>query len=127
MAGQKKLSWGLLAGLCGSIKISSISVIITGMSKIPNYIKKYLWDVNCGNLDLENHGKFICERVMEYGDEQAWQWLRGNYSDDFICKVLCESRVISPKTANFYAKLLGVKESDIRCLCEPFERKQDRF
>ncbi len=97
------------------------------MEKIPDFIEKYLWDVDCGELDLEEHGKFICERVLEYGDARAWSWLQDNYSRDFICKVLCESRVISPKTANFYAKLLEIEEKDVRCLCEPFLRKQDRF
>jgi len=97
------------------------------MSCVPAFIEKYLWDVNCNELDLKEHGRFICERVLEYGNKKAWKWLRDNYSDAFICKVLCESRVISPKTANYYAKLLGVEEKNVRCLCEPFERKQDRF
>ena len=95
--------------------------------KIPDFIKQYLWDVDTEQLDPEKHGRFIAERVLEYGDGAAYKWLRENCPADLTKQIIRESRVISPKTANFYAKLLGVPPKEVRCLKKPFTQKQKRF
>ena len=119
--------WWLKELVISSKRKNKHGVILTLMSVIPSFIKLYLWDVDIEKLDLEQHGQFIAERVLEYGNEASYKWLKENYPDNSLRQVICKSRVISPKTANFYAKLLGVSPREVRCLKKPFTQKQKRF
>lgn len=91
----------------------------------PEFINQYLWDVE--NVDQDKHSEFIIARVLEYGDGKAFEWLRENYSEEEIKKVLKTCRNISAKTANFYCKLYNIPLDKVECLKKPYTRKQDRF
>ncbi len=92
---------------------------------IPDYIKQYLWDVDC--VEGDKHAEFIIARVLEYGDEKSFKWLRNHYSEKQIKNVLKTCRNISAKTANFYCKLYNISLNKVECLKKPYTRKQDRF
>ena len=65
-------------------------------------LEKYFWDVNFKNLDVKAHKKYILERILEMGDEQAVKWMEKNFSKEDTLEVLKKSRQISPKSRNFW-------------------------
>ncbi len=97
------------------------------MPKIPHYVTQYLWDADLNQLDLEANKQFVIERILEYGDEPAVNWMQAHYEQDEIIQVLKTSRRISAKTGQFYALLYQLDPSTLRCLTQPFTQKQNRF
>ena len=65
-------------------------------------LEKYFWDVNFKNLDVKAHKKYILERILEMGDEQAVKWMEKNFSKEDTLEVLKKSRQISPNSRNFW-------------------------
>ena len=97
------------------------------MDKIPEHIKNYLWDVNFDTLSTQEHKKFIIERVLEYGDTEAIDWMNKTYTKDEIVGILKTSKRISTKTGNFYAIIYNVPKEELECIKKPYTQKQNRF
>lgn len=97
------------------------------MIKIPNFVKEYLWDVKVNDLDTKKHATFIIERVLEYGDEEAFGWLSKNFKKEKIKEILKKSKRISPKTGAFYALVFDMPKESLLCIQKPFTQKQNRF
>lgn len=72
------------------------------MQLLPQAAKKVFWDVETGFLDMLRHKTFVIERILEYGDEKATQWLLKKFSRKAILTVLEQSRRLSPKSRNFW-------------------------
>ncbi len=64
------------------------------------------WDINPTHLDLRQNKKYIIERILEFGDDKAVEWLFSTYSRNDIKNVLHESRRISRKSSHYWALLL---------------------
>lgn len=90
---------------------------------VPEFLKPYFWDVRFEDLDFEKFRTFVLKRVLDRGSTQAIRWIRQNYTDQEIEKLLLTSRDISPKTANFWALLLGVDRKKVHALKNPLIRK----
>jgi len=71
------------------------------MEVIPNFLKKYFWDVDFSKLDKEEHSKFIIERILGYGDKKEIKWMRKEFKLNQIKNILKASRNLPPKSANF--------------------------
>jgi len=56
------------------------------MKTLPQFPKKYFWDVDFSKLDKETHASFIIERILEEGDEKAARWMRDNLDPSQIKK-----------------------------------------
>jgi hypothetical protein len=97
------------------------------MSLIPSHVKEFLWDINLETLSTEKHYKFIIERVLEFGDEEAMKWMIKTYTKEQIIEVLTSSKRISPKTGGFYALYFGIPREELLCIKKPFTQKQNRF
>ena len=97
------------------------------VNKIPDCVKKYLWDVEVKNLKLGQHFTFIIERVLEYGDFEALGWLNKNFTKNKITGVLKKSKKISPKSGNFFALYYNLPKDKLLCIRKPFTQKQNRF
>jgi hypothetical protein len=94
---------------------------------LPDYITKYLWDVNADNISPTTHGEFIIERILEYGDTDSLKWIEKTYEKSKIIEVLKKSKKISPKTGNFYALYFNISKEELLCIRKPFTQKQNRF
>jgi len=70
--------------------------------KIPSGFNTIFWDVDPNALDIERHRVFIAERIFEYGDEQAINWLLKNFPRFLLRKIVRQSRRLSAKTRNFW-------------------------
>lgn len=90
---------------------------------LPPFLKKYFWDIDIHDLDNKKYQPFIVERIMEYGDDKAIQWMNQNFSRDVIRKILTERRGISPRSANYWALVYNVPKNKVLCLNKRFQKK----
>ena len=73
--------------------------------KLPEFCKKYFWDVNFEELS-EKHLFFIIERILCFGNELSINWLLKNIKINNIKKVIKNSRNLDPKTRNYWNIIL---------------------
>lgn len=64
--------------------------------------QKYFWDVDFENLDYKKSAPFIIERILEYGDQEAANWMLKNYNRDDIFNTLNSSRRISSRSRTYW-------------------------
>ena len=94
------------------------------MKTLPQFLKKYFWDVDFSKLDKEIYGSFIIDRILEEGDEKAVRWMRDNFDIAQIKNVLFNSKNLSPKSANYWQLIFNLKRDKILCLRKSFQKKQ---
>ena len=70
---------------------------------LPEFLRPYFWEVRFEELDSRRRARYIIERVLEYGDVPAVQWLFRTYPQENIREALTHSRALSQKSANFWA------------------------
>ena len=51
-------------------------------------MEKYFWDTNPDKLDFKTNKKYIIERILEMGDEEAVRRLFGIFSKKISLKLL---------------------------------------
>jgi len=86
--------------------------------------KKYFWDINPSTLNKRIHSQFIIERILEYGDEKTFKWLRENFTLDEIKSILYKSKNLSPKSANFWQFIFTLNKDKILCLKKSSRKRQ---
>jgi len=94
---------------------------------VPKHIKTFIWDTPKENLESLKNPRFIIERIAEYGDFTAINWLKSSYAPEEIISSVQSSRYLSPKSANFFALLFQIPKSSIFALNHPFKNKAERF
>ena len=70
--------------------------------RIPARFEKYFWDCEFETLRLEDHKKFIAERILMFGDIPALKWLRETYGLEFFRHIAVSGRRLDHKTRNFW-------------------------
>ncbi|ACX51959.1 hypothetical protein Adeg_0817 [Ammonifex degensii KC4] len=86
------------------------------MASVPERFRVIFWDVRPESLDVREHKRFIIERVLEFGDEDAYRWMFATYADEEIVAVARASPRISPRTAVMLANFYGIPEEEFECL-----------
>lgn len=92
-------------------------------TRLPEFLRPYFWDVKFADLDFKKSRTFILKRVLDRGNTKALGWMRQNYTNQEIEKLLLTTRDISPKTANFWALFLNVDIKKVPALENPPLRK----
>jgi hypothetical protein len=92
--------------------------------KLPIFLKKYFWEVDFGEINPNKHSAFIIERILELGDQKATNWLLENFPKRTIKQVLCQTRKLSEKSANFWRQILKVDKGKIKCLQKSYLQKR---
>ncbi|MGC2063820.1 MAG: hypothetical protein WA610_12650 [Thermodesulfovibrionales bacterium] len=72
------------------------------VSSIPDRFRPLFWDTSPGNIHIRRNARYIIERVLEFGDNEAIAWLQRVYTTRTILDVLNTSRAISNKSRNFW-------------------------
>lgn len=90
------------------------------MSKLPDFLRPYFWDVDFDKLDPEAKSVFVAQRVIDRGTTPALKWLLKQYSIEVVKQALLTSRDLTRKTANFWADVLSVDRSRVPCLQKPY-------
>jgi len=91
---------------------------------MPIFLKRYFWDVDLSQLDIEKHSRFIIERILEFGRPEAVRWMRKEFSPSRIKQVIRISRNLSPKSATFWAFIFHLPKNQILCLKQSSREKQ---
>ncbi len=96
------------------------------MKSLPKFLKKYFWDIDFKKLDVEKFRLYIVSRILNYGDEKAIEWMNRHFRRDEQIRVLCTTRDISLRSANFWALILGIPKRKVKCLQKQYiaKRKQ---
>lgn len=71
------------------------------------------------NLDSFNPTAFpdyTIARILELGDESAVKWMKENFSESEIKRVIATERRLSKKSANFWALVYGMVPDDVAAL-----------
>lgn len=93
--------------------------------KIPDYVMKIMWEnggkVGRGGIDA------MVERVLELGDDKQVDWVLANYSRDKMALIVKQSKKVSVKSANYWAKYLDISWEEVECLRKHWPNRQDRF
>jgi hypothetical protein len=83
---------------------------------IPRHLQTLFWDTNIDAFKPEDFPDYTILRVLEYGDQEAVTWLRATFPESEIRRVLRTERRLSPKSANFWALVLGVPSREVAAL-----------
>ncbi|MGQ9512424.1 DUF6922 domain-containing protein [Thermodesulfitimonas sp.] len=86
------------------------------MAPVPARFRAFFWDTDPEKLDLKRHKTYIIERLLEFGDEEAYRWLFRHYPEEEIKTVVKKSRRISRRTAVMMANFYAIPEGEVRCL-----------
>ncbi len=97
------------------------------MEIIPQFLHPFLWDTNVSSLSLTKHYTYIIERILEYGDQKAIEWMNSNFTKDQITTTLSTSKKISPKTGALMSIMYNIPRENLQCFRKPFTQKQNRF
>ena len=81
------------------------------VSMVPERFRSLFWDTSLGNIQIKRHARYIIERVLEFGDLDALEWLQRVYPTQMIIDVLSVSRSISEKSRNFWEIWFGVEHA----------------
>ncbi len=76
-------------------------------NKLPENFKKYFWDCNFDDLNLDQYAFFITERILNFGDMTSLQWLFNRIDKNLVINVLNKSRNINKKTRNYWSTILS--------------------
>lgn len=97
------------------------------MKKLPEFLKKYFWDVEFEKIALKKRRVYVLRRILEHGDEEAVSWMWKNFKKSEIKNVLSNYRGYSQKSANFWALLLNVPSEEVLCLKKHSSRDRKRI
>jgi hypothetical protein len=78
--------------------------------------KELFWDKS--PLDPEKDKFAIVERILELGTESESQAVVSYYGIEFVREVVCNSRNLSPKTVNYFTRLLDISREATRCFSD---------
>ncbi len=82
---------------------------------LPDYLKKYFWDVDFQELNL-NDSWFIIDRLLELADETEVKYMLHTFTKKEIINVVKGSRTLSTRSKNFWGLFFNIKEKN---LCTP--------
>ena len=75
---------------------------IAERTALPESFAKYFWDCNFNELVMEEYHQFIVERILNFGDDAALQWLLQHTDKNTIKNIVKNSRKLTPKTKKFW-------------------------
>lgn len=74
---------------------------------LPKEFKKYFWDCDFEQLQMNDHAVFITERILNFGNLPAVRWLLSVIDKSFLMDVVEHSRNLDKKTRNFWRVYYG--------------------
>ncbi|MBC7251249.1 MAG: hypothetical protein H5T62_13295 [Anaerolineae bacterium] len=95
--------------------------------ELPEFLRPLFWEVDFDRLRIQGHERYIIERVLEYGDDQAIRWLYHAFGPQSIADVVRRSRKISRNTGTLWALILDIPRDQMQCLSKPCLLTPDIF
>ena len=97
------------------------------MKKLPEFLRKYFWEVPFEKIDPQKNREYVLRRIMNCGDEKAVAWMYGNFSEAEMRSALSGFRGYSRKSGNYWALILDVPREHIPCLKKRLSGEQRTF
>lgn len=73
------------------------------------------WDIDTETLNVDEHSRFIIERVLTKGKLQDWQTLLQLFSFEKIKKEVTKIRYLDKVTLNFCSQFFHISKLKFRC------------
>jgi hypothetical protein len=83
---------------------------------IPQELASLFWDIRLDQFDPKVYPDYTIFRVLEYGNRDAFLWLRATFAESEIRRVLCTERRLSRRSANFWALIYGIPLEQVAAL-----------
>lgn len=78
-------------------------------SAIPERLRTLFWDTSLNRIHIKKNARYIIEKILEYGDMYAVEWLEKVYPVGIIVDTLLLSRNMTKKSRNFWMIWFGVE------------------
>jgi hypothetical protein len=78
---------------------------------VPERFRSLFWDTSLSKIHIKTNARYIIERILEFGNMDAVEWLQKVYSFQTIIDVLNMSRIITDKSRSFWLIWFGVTDA----------------
>jgi len=78
---------------------------------VPERFRPLFWDTTLSKIHIKRNARYIIERVLEFGNMNAIEWLQKVYPLQTIIDVLNLSRIITEKSRHFWLIWFGVTDA----------------
>ncbi len=92
-------------------KALKIAAIREEASAVPERFCSLFWDTSLENIDVRKHARYIMEKVLDFGDLNAFNWLTDVYPGWRIKETLLLSRNLSARSRGFWLIRFGVNDA----------------
>lgn len=83
---------------------------------LPQYLIPFFWDINVADFDPHSYPDYTIGRLLEFGNERAIAWLKEEFPESEIKRVLRTERRLSRRSANYWAMAFDVPVEEVRAL-----------
>lgn len=108
---------GIFCGIIIPICYNTIVKITTPIpreqqknAKMPDFLKRYFWDVDFATLDPDKYSTYVIERLLDIGDIDATAWLFKTYPKNDIKEIVKNTRQLSKKSLNYWLTILDLEK-----------------
>ena len=91
----------------------------TVSKKLPKAFHPYFWDVDPKKIDVVASKRYVIERLLEFGNEEALHWMFEKYDRAAVRQVAANARGLSRLSGNFWACYFSIPKERVRCLNKP--------
>ncbi|MEY3444554.1 MAG: hypothetical protein RLZZ519_2835 [Bacteroidota bacterium] len=83
------------------------------------FSKNLFWDVDEASINIEEHARFIVERVVTRGRTLDFFTLLSLMGRERVIREMVKIRYLDAVTLNFLSKIFRVPKSKFRCYIQP--------
>ena len=86
---------------------------------IPRDVRPLFWEIDADGFDPRSYPRYTIGRVLEWGDERAYAWLKEVFSEPEIKDVILRERRLTRRSANFWSLVYGLPRHEVAALAAP--------
>ncbi len=95
--------------------------------KSKQFSKTLFWDINLKDLDYKKNANFIIGRVLSFGDEKDYQFLKEIYGLRKIKDVAVKLDYPNKRTINFWSLIFNIPFNSFLCIKKLSTLKPNAF
>jgi len=84
-------------------------------SLIANLSPHIFWDVDVRSVDVEKHGVFVLQRVLQYGILKDWLLLKSVMGAENIKALAVQLPILDDVSISFLSNLYKIDKSEFKC------------
>lgn len=84
-------------------------------SLIANLSPHIFWDVDVRSVDVEKHGVFVLQRVLQYGILKDWLLLKSIMGVENIKALAVQLPILDDVSISFLSNLYKIDKSEFKC------------